>query len=243
MNKLEYIDDFANVLSGYQLSDSAKELLGQIRLALLIGPSSSGRNTIINELVKSGGYHYIVSDTTRKPRENNGVLEQNGREYWFRSEIDVLRDLQAGQFLEAAIIHNQQVSGISIRELATAANEGRVAINEIEVVGADSIHAAKPDATFLFILPPSFDEWMVRMDTRGQLPEAEVRRRMESAVFEIETALERDFYTFVINDTFVHTARRVNEFIMNGAISDQTQDEAIAVAQQLLADTRAHLAK
>lgn len=243
MNKLEYIEDFTNVLTDYQLSDSAKELLEQIRLVLLIGPSSSGRNTIINELVKSGNYHYIISDTTRKPRVNNGLPEQDGREYWFRSEIDILRDLQAGQFLEAAVIHNQQVSGISIRELATAANEGRVAINEIEVVGADNIQKAKPDTTFLFVLPPSFDEWMARMDARGQLPQEEVRRRLESAAFEIETALSRDFYTYVVNDTFTHTAQRVDEFITTGSMSDQTQAEAIAVARKLLADTKAHLAK
>src|SRR5699024_8737685 len=134
-------------------SDEAKALLARTRLVLLVGPSSSGRNTVINELLKTGKYHAIVSDTTRLPRVNNGIPEENGREYWFRAEADVLHDLQNGSFLEAAIIHKQQVSGISMRELAAAADEGKVAINEIEVVGADNIHAAKPDALFVFMLP------------------------------------------------------------------------------------------
>src|SRR4051812_45219052 len=112
MNELKHKDDFEKVLAGCQLSDGAKQTLAQTKLLLLVGPSSSGRNTIINELVAEGGYHYIVSDTTRQPRVNNGVLEQDGREYWFRTEEDILADLQAGNFLEAAIIHDQQVSGI-----------------------------------------------------------------------------------------------------------------------------------
>lgn len=243
MNKLTYLEDFTRLLAHYQQSEPAKELLKQLKLVLLVGPSSSGRNTIINELLKSNNYHYIVSDTTRKPRKNNGVLEQNGREYWFRDETEVLRDLEAGQFLEAAVIHGQQVSGISMRELAAAAGEGRVAINEIEVVGADNIYAAKPDTLFLFVLPPSFDEWMVRMDIRGQLPPDEVRRRLQSAVDELTVALHKDYYRFVVNDTFMHTAKRVNDMILQEAFSDADQAEGMAVAKQLLADTATYLAK
>lgn len=241
MNQLQHLDEFAAVLANYHMSDGAKDLLQKLQLVLLVGPSSAGRNTIINELVKSGKYHYIVSDTTRQPRINNGKLEQTGREYWFRTEEEILQDLQAGEFLEAAVIHEQQVSGISMRELASAADAGKVAINEIEVVGADNIHAAKPDALFLFILPPSFDEWMARMNIRGELPADEVQRRMESAVKELEVALDRDYYRFVVNDTFVRTAAGINAMIIDGVRSEEHQAEGKAVAKQLLADTKAHL--
>jgi len=241
MNELKHLAEFKRILANYQLSDEAKQLLARLRLTLLVGPSSSGRNTIINELLKSGAYHYIVSDTTRKPRVNDGIPEQNGREYWFRTEEEVLQDLEAGLFLEAAVIHEQQVSGISMRELATAVDEGKVAINEIEVVGADNIHAAKPDALFLFVLPPSFDEWIVRMNTRGQLPAEEVRRRLSSAVDELTIALDRDYYRFVVNDTFMHTARAMDAMILEGKRSDEHQAEGVRVATQLLADTKAFL--
>jgi len=241
MNNLTKLDSFQQILADYHLSDAAKDLLASMQLTLLVGPTSSGRNTIINELLKSGKYHQIISDTTRKPRTNNGIMEQNGVEYWFRSEDDILSDLAAGEFLEAAIIHGQQVSGTSMRELANAASKGKVAINEIEVVGADNIHAAKPDALFLFILPPSFDEWMARMNFRGQLPEDEVRRRLESAVEELSTALDRDYYRFVINNTFKQTTEAINAMIIEGKRSDTHQAEGIAMARRLLTDTKAHL--
>lgn len=241
-NSLTRIDEFREVLADYHLSDDAKRTLADIRLALLVGPSSSGRNTIINHLARTGEYHSVVSDTTRKPRTNNGVLEQDGREYWFRTEDEVLEDLRAGRFLEAAIIHGQQVSGISIRELQLAAEEHRIAINEIEVKGADSIRAINPRIRFIFVLPPSFDEWMARMSQRGELPADEKKRRLQSAAFEIATALERDYYTFVVNDTFVHAATRIDNAIRGDGSQVDDQETAKAVARELVEDTQAHLA-
>lgn len=242
MNELKRIEDFRKVLAGYQLSEEAKQTLQQIKLVVLVGPSSSGRNSIINELVKSGAYHFVVSDTTRQPRVNDGILEQNGREYWFRSEDEILQDLQAGRFLEAAIIHNQQVSGVSLRELQLAASEHKIAIHEMEIVGAGNIHTAAPETIFLFIVPPSFDEWMARMTARGSLPADETRRRLESAVNEIATALDRDYYQFIVNDTFVKTAALVDNIATQQPLEVPDQEAARAVARQLIADTRAHLA-
>ena len=240
MNQLKQIDSFRRILADYRVSESDAQTLTRIRLVFLVGPSSSGRNTIIAELLQTGEYHYIVSDTTRQPRENNGVLEQNGREYWFRSEEELLADLEAGAFLEAAIIHNQQVSGISMRELATAADEGRIAISEIEVVGAAAIHDAKPDALYIFVVPPSFDEWMTRMRIRGTLPADETRRRLQSAVAEIRQGLAADFYHFVVNDTFKHTAKTIQALSSSSELPDDSP--ARAIAQQLLTDTEAFLA-
>jgi guanylate kinase len=241
MNQLVRIDEFKEVLANYRLSDAAKQILHGIQVVMLVGPSSSGRNTIINQLVKSGAYYYIVSDTTRQPRINNGIREENGREYWFRSETDILADLRDGKFLEAAIIHNQQVSGISIRELEKAVDRHKIAIDEIEIVGADNIHALIPTAQFLFVLPPSFDEWMARMNARGELPEDETKRRLESAVIEIKTALERDYYVFVLNDTFMQTAKQVDTIIQERTSTTESQEKAKAVARQLLADTQRFL--
>jgi guanylate kinase len=231
------------VLANYKPSKEALHDLEGGQLVLLVGPSSSGRNTIINELAKSGLYHFVVSDTTRQPRVNNGVLEENGREYWFRSEVDLLADLKEGKFLEAAIIHNQQVSGVSLRELEAAISEHKIAIDEIEVVGADNAHALIPEAQFLFVVPPSFEEWVTRMNARSTLPVDETRRRLESAVMEIKTALDRDYYIFVVNDTFMQTAKRVDSIIRQGLIDDEEQVRAKVVARQLLSSTEQFLAK
>jgi guanylate kinase len=243
MNQLIRLEDFKKALNNYRVSNDARELLAQLKLVLLVGPSSSGRNTIINQLVEYDHYHQIVSDTTRQPRSNNGVMEENGREYWFRAESDILHDIESGEFLEAAIIHEQQVSGISMRELRSAAHGGKIAINEIEVAGADNIHEAKPDALFIFVLPPSFNEWMARMQNRGNLPEDEIQRRLKSAVDELTIALDRDYYTFVVNDTFIDTAARIDA-LATGRETQTPEQQAAGkdLAKQLLASTTDHLA-
>lgn len=241
INSLKHIEEFRKVLASYQPSDETRQILRQTHVVLLVGPSSCGKNTIINKLLESGEYRYVVSDTTRQPRVNNGVQEQDGREYWFRSEEDILEDLKAGKFLEAAIIHDQQVSGVSVRELKAATDSNKIAINEIEVVGADHVHALSPEAKFLFVMPPSFDEWMVRMSVRGELPEDEMKRRLESAIEEIVTALDRDFYTFVINDTFAHAARHVDALIHGKTDTPEDQEAARMVAREILDDTQKYL--
>ena len=243
MNELIHADEFRTLLANYHPSEAAQETLRAIRLVLLVAPSSSGRNTIINKLLKTGHYHFIVSDTTRKPRVNDGVLEQNGREYWFRTEDEVLAELRDGEFLEAAVIHEQQVSGISIRELKTARQANKIAINEVEVVGAANIHRIKPDTEIMFVVPPNFDEWMRRMHRRGELPADEVRRRLQSAARELGVGLEHDYYTFVVNDDFDDTVALIDALANGAPHSQAKQQEARAIARQLQADTEAYLAR
>lgn len=241
MNELKYISQFKKYLDNYQPSPDALKVLAETRLSLLVAPSSSGRNTIIRELEKKGGYRFIISDTTRKPRVNDGVLEKDGREYWFRTEEEILEDVKNGEFLEAAIIHNQQVSGTSIRELAKACAEDKLAVADVEVVGAANIHRAKPDTHIIFVLPPNFPVWIERLHHRGALPEDEVRRRLESAVEEFEAALEHDYFIFVVNDELHEAVERVHTIASRGSLDEGEQERGREIVAALLKDTRAYL--
>lgn len=241
MNQLVHAADFRAALANYTLSESARKILAEVRLALFVAPSASGRNTIINELLKSGKYHFIVSDTTRQPRVNNGVLEQNGREYWFRSEEEVLEELRNGEFLEAAIIHNQQVSGISIRELEKARQDDKIAMTDIEIVGAANVHRYKPDTLTIFMVPPSFDIWLERMHSRGQMAPDEVLRRLESAKREFTVALESDYYRFVLNDTISGTTAEIDHFFTTGQYDPFKEKVARQTAQELYAAVTSYL--
>lgn len=228
-NQLQHLDAFQEILSDYHISEANNETLQNTKLVAMVAPSSAGRNTIINELIKSGEYHYIVSDTTRQKRTNNGVREQDGVEYWFKSEEEVLADLRAGNYLEAAIIHNQQVSGISMRELQKAKDEGKAALSDIEIVGMQNIIAAKPDTFALFVLPPDFDTWMKRMDGRGEMSLEEKRRRLGSAVLEYSAAIDNNYYTFVINDEFHNSVKKIHAIVMEGAEpAEQTEGRKLA---------------
>lgn len=238
MNELLHIAEFRGALSNYHLSQAALQTLSQTKLVLLVAPTSSGRNTIIRELLKTGDYYFIVSDTTRKPRSNDGVLEETGREYWFRSEAEVLEDIKAGKFLEAAIIHNQQVSGISIRELQKAAAANKIAITDAEIVGVENAVKLKHDTIPIFVLPPSFEEWQRRLKHRGAMEPAEYQRRMASACAEFEHALQRNYYRFVINDTIEHAAEQITAITKLDHNDMELQAQARSLAERLLVETR-----
>ncbi|HSW79857.1 MAG TPA: hypothetical protein VLG47_03710 [Candidatus Saccharimonadales bacterium] len=242
MNELKHGADFRSVLADFKLSDSAKKTLAQTKLVLLVGPSSSGRNTAINKLVEMGGYHYIISDTTREKRMKDGEpIEQDGREYWFRTEEEILDDLQHGEFLEAAIIHDQQVSGISIRELDKANQAGLTAITDIEPQGAEWIHGLKPDSIIMFVVPPNFDDWIGRLKRRSEMPDDELRRRLHTACNEIKAALERDYFQFVVNDELDNTVKDIDAVAKNGKQNEEKQAQGRQVAEQLFEAAQSYL--
>jgi guanylate kinase len=242
MNELKHVAEFRSVLTGYKLSEASLNTLLTTKLALLVGPTACGRNTIINELVESGHYYHIVSDTTRMIRTKDGnPVEVNGREYWFRKEDDVLADLTQGAYMEAAIIHNQQVSGCNMRELEAAKKEGKIAIKDMEPNGTHFVHGLKPGAVIIFVLPPNFEEWMHRLRTRSELPEDEIRRRLESSDAEIEVALHRDYYKFVINDKLEDAIAAVDAIAREDRLDADRQQAGRELAQQLHKDIKKYL--
>ncbi len=241
MNRLEHLAEFQAVLANYRISEASRLTLVETKLALLVAPTSAGRNTIIRELVKTGEFEFIVSDTTRHPRINDNILEQDGVNYWFRSEAKVLSDLKAGRFLEAAIIHNQQVSGISIRELKRIHDSGKIGTTDIEVVGVHNIMSAKPNAFAIFVLPPSFEEWQRRFKHRGPMSEGEYRRRLESAAQEFKAALREPYYSFVVNDTIDNAVEAIQEIVHKGNLNAEEQARGRNLATELLRETEKFL--
>ena len=64
---------------------------------VVTGPSGAGKGTLIKGLVERiPALEVAVSATTRPQRPG----EENGREYWFLSDEEFERRVQAGDFLE-----------------------------------------------------------------------------------------------------------------------------------------------
>jgi len=240
MNELHHLDEFNQALANYQPSADAMKTLADIKLVALMGPSGGGRNTIIDELMKTGEYYFTVSDTTRQPRLNDGVLEQDGREYWFRNEADMLADIQAGKFLEAEVIHAQQVSGTSIRELQKALEAGKTALCDADLGGIMNMLNLKPDTIAVLVLPPSFEEWQRRFTSRTKMPVEEVRRRMNTAIAIFETGLSDDRLHLIVNDDYKLAAQHIQA--LKGSEKPANSPETYLLCQQLLDQTRAMLA-
>lgn len=238
---LENKAEFEAELKEYKPSEQTKQILAQTPLVTLTAPTATGRNTIIKELLKNGRYHFIVSDTTRPPRMNSGVWERNGVEYFFRTEPEMLAEIKNGEFVEAEVIHGQQVSGISVREIEKAHSENKIAINDVDIEGGINIARLKPDAITICLLPPSFEEWMARINKRSSFEPDELHRRLQQATKVLRLALDHNHFIFVINDDLDLAIKTVNDIAVDGQRNPEEENKARALAQKLYDETASYL--
>jgi len=235
--RLKYRVEFEKVLTNYTISPQAQEVLKDLQLVLLLAPTSTGRSVISRRLIDSGRYYYIVSDTTRPPQVRDGKLEQEGVQYHFKTEEEVLAGLKAGNFLEAELIHNQQVSGISIQELKKACRSGKIAFTEADMAGVTNVKLVKPDSIAVFLLPPSFTEWQRRIYGRGGATPAEIKRRLKTAARLLEKGPKLDYFKFVIAGDDVERTVRIIDDLAAGRPNPQ-QARGLELARQLLAELK-----
>ncbi len=234
MDDEQLVAEIKDVLDKYHPSDETRDILAKAQVLLLVGMTGAGKQRIIQELLKTNKYYFIVSHTTRPPRANNGMPEQNGVEYFFITNENLLRMLKNGEFVECKFIHNQQFSGTSVKEIMKASAENKIATTDIEVQGVEEYMVLKPNTTPVFVLPPSFEEWERRLNDRGRLHADELTNRYQSAAMEIDTALKKDYYQFVINDDLESAVKAVDKIASGGERSEKHQKMGIEVAKALL---------
>lgn len=234
-NKLQHKEEFQKLLENYRPSDESIKLLQSMKIIVLCGPTSAGRNTIIEKLVATGKYGFFRSDTTRKQRYKDGVLvEPNGSTYWFISEEQMLSQLKNGQMIEAAIIHDQQVSGVNIDTLMQLKEQDRIGITELQHDGPRTYKELKPDTIAIFILPPSFEEWIRRIKERSQMSDKELANRLRSSILEFDAAKNDGFFHLVINDEIDSTTGEIADFGSRGDFPPIPQREALDLLDELI---------
>ena len=209
-------DDIKQLLQNYHPSQKTVETLRSQKLIIFAGTAGAGKNAIMNGLLKTGAYHDIVTSTTREPRENNGVMERDGIDYHFLSTDDAIAKLKAGEYIEAALVH-ECVYGVLASEIERAAAAGKTPIVDVDVQGVHTFKALSDNVTAVFVVPPSYEVWMQRIkhryESEAEFNEAWPARRL-SAIKELEDALARPYYHFLINedlDQAVHSAQGIAE--------------------------------
>ena len=170
------------------------------RLVVLAGPTAVGKGSVAADIREHHPEVWIsVSATTREARPG----EVNGVHYWFVSDEEFDRMVEDDDLLEWAVVHQAARYGTPRQPVDLALASGRPAMLEIDLQGARQVRETMPDALFVFLKPPSWDELVRRLVGRGTEAAEERERRLVTAREEL--AAEAEFDVTVVNHE-VHAA-------------------------------------
>ena len=165
------------------------------QILIISGPSGSGKSTLLNRLLKEeSDLYFSISSTTRAPRQG----ETEGVNYYFISEDEFKKGIDADEFLEWACVHGNYY-GTSLKPVLNALEEGKIAIFDIDVQGFNIAKSKfAKNITSVFITTASKNELKSRLQNRGTDSAETIEKRLINAVGEMEHILEYDY--FLIND-------------------------------------------
>jgi guanylate kinase len=178
------------------------------KLIVVSAPSGSGKTTIVKAVLAAHpGMLFSVSATTRPIRSG----EADGMDYFFLTREEFERRIEAGQLVEWEEIYGD-LYGTLKSEVERALSTGKAMLFDIDVKGALSIKRHHPhDAVLIFIRPPSLDALKSRLLNRRTEDEEALKRRLDRASMELNTASEFDYQ--VVNDDLQTAVAEINKIV------------------------------
>jgi guanylate kinase len=163
-------------------------------LTVLAGPTAVGKGTVSADVRRRYPEVWLsVSATTRPARPG----ETDGVHYHFVSDAAFDRMIACNELLEWAVVHGRHRYGTPRRPVLDVLTTGRPALLEIDLQGARQVRQRMPEARFVFLAPPSWDELVSRLLGRGTEDAAERERRLATAREEL--AAESEFDVIIVN--------------------------------------------
>lgn len=221
MTREEFSNIFPELIKNYQPSEEAVAQIGKIKLLMVVGPSGVGKTSIINRLELP----YVAADITRPPRPE----EKGGVDYHFRNDYEhVVEQIKNGEFVQVAI----GPGGDFYSTLAGSYPDSGAAVMAVVHNAVNNFRNLKFKETIsVFITPPSFDEWIRRLDVHHHDAEQRTRRLVEAAR-SLEFALNDPKMHFILNDDLGLAAAQTKN-IVDGNVDEVRENQARKIAQSL----------
>ena len=195
------------------------------RLFIISGPSGSGKDTVLGEVLKTyPDLKFSISSITRPMRDG----EKEGEKYHFISREEFEDMIKNDRLLE----HNVFVGnyyGTPREPVEKCIEAGEDIFVEIDVNGAAQIREKAKDALSIFIMPPSMSVLRARLTGRGTETPELIEKRLEAAAKEIARADEYDY--IVINNVLEDAVADVNAIIRSDRAREERNE---GIAQRVL---------
>ncbi|NUE65735.1 MULTISPECIES: guanylate kinase [Snodgrassella] len=183
--------------------------------------SGTGKTTLVSRLsANQPDIRISISHTTRMPREG----EQNGVHYHFVSRSEFEEMIAGNAFIEHANVYGNYY-GTSLKAVESLTQQGYNVILEIDVQGAEQIRRLLPEATSIFILPPSMTELTERLQNRGTDSEEVIAYRLEKSREEIEQSKLFDYV--IVNQELTQAEQDLLAIIRSVGLRAQAQSQTI----------------
>ena len=196
------------------------------RLFVIAAPSGAGKTTLVQAITRNNPeLRFSISYTTRRQRRN----EAHGRDYLFVDVEEFERLRAEGEMLESATVFDN-LYGTSREQVQQHLADGHSVILEIDWQGAQQVRESMPECVTVFIMPPSHDELVRRLRSRGTDSDEVIERRLRDALSDMAHWEEFDYV--VINDNLDEAVADL-ESVLAGhgealATSNETLRSAIA---------------
>ncbi|MEJ2127983.1 MAG: guanylate kinase [Woeseiaceae bacterium] len=194
---------------------------GQARLFVIAAPSGAGKTTLVHAVVqKHPELRFSISYTTRPQRRN----EAHGVDYMFvdKETFESLRE--QGEMLESATVFDN-LYGTSREQVEKHLADGHSVILEIDWQGARQVRESMPECVTIFIMPPSHDELVRRLRSRGTDSDEVIERRLRDALSDMAHWDEFDYV--VINDNLDTAVADLEAVLAGAGDALSTDDEAL----------------
>ena len=177
-------------------------------LFVFSGASGVGKSTVLKQVMtRMPELRFSVSATSRAPRPG----EENGVQYYFVTEEAFQQMIEQGAFVEYDY-HMGNYYGTLKSEIINKTKENPV-ILDIEPVGALHVRDDFPDATLIYIAPPSFEVLEQRLRGRNDTSEEQMKLRRERAAWE-QAQMEK-YDHVVVNDVLEECVENVLHIIQS----------------------------
>ena len=179
---------------------------------VLTAPSGAGKTTLARRVMQAlPELTFSTSATTRPPRD----YEKNGIHYYFISEAEFLKHIEAADFIEYEEVYPGRYYGTLLSEIERIDQTNPVLL-DIDVRGAYRIKQIAGDSCVsIFISPPSMEELKNRLIKRGTETEHGLCERLKRASMEMEYADKCDYVVIndVLDDAVEETLTIVKQFL------------------------------
>ncbi|MGH7156894.1 MAG: hypothetical protein ACREGG_02185, partial [Candidatus Saccharimonadales bacterium] len=196
-------------------------LISNIDLLMIIGATGVGKTAIIKHL----GIPYVVTDTTRPIRPE----EVNGSDYFFRTDYEqLIKEIQERKYVQVNIFSTGDFYG------TRASSYPEVGLAVYAIV-ADRIPEFRElgfgETISAFIVPPTFIEWMNRMD-RHNVERDQLASRLGEAKRSFNFALNDSQTHFIYNEN-LNKAVEQTKALVNGQPDTAREQQARQAAEAI----------